>query len=192
MCRKCKRVDTLTISFPSCGVTSMLHAHFSYCDWTRKSVSSKSEILRSSNHISVVDFDTNLKFCLAFMSIGDGGRDAQRLLCFLSLPNATTMGKSTFTKLERATTDSIRFLTQKYLKENLVEEVRMTEQNDGFNFENWKDSIMNGEDYDGPFPLFLFPWTWGGRNDQVDEGLIQAPAMHFLWGLKQENRLPCA
>jgi len=114
-----------------------------------------------TNHTSVVDFDTNMKFCLSFMSIGDGGRDAQRLLSFLSLPNATTMGKSTFTKLERATTDSIRFLTKKYLKENLVEEVRMTEQNEDFNFEKWKDAIINEEGYDGPLPSIAVSMDMG-------------------------------
>jgi len=190
MCKKCKRVDTLTISFPTVGVTSIFRAHCSFCDWTRDSVSSKSEILRVTNHISVVDFDTNMKFCLAFMSIGDGGRDAQRLLSFLSLPNATTMGKSTFTKLERATTDSIRFLTEKYLKENLVEEVRMTEQNEDFNFEKWKDAIINEEGYDGPLPSIAVSMDMGWQKRSSGRRFDSSSGHAFLVGIK--TRKPVA
>jgi len=69
------------------------------------------------------------------MSNGDGVRDAQRFLSFLSLPNATTMGKSTFSKLERATTESIQRLTESYLLENLIEEVRLTVQGKDFKFD---------------------------------------------------------
>jgi len=114
ICRTCKRVGTLTISFPSLGVTTIPRAHCRICGWTREANTLCTQVYRSSKHKSVVDYDTNMKFCIAFMSNGDGGRDAQSLLSFLSLPNATSIGQSTFSKLERATTDAIRLLTERY------------------------------------------------------------------------------
>ncbi len=117
------------------------------------------------------------------MSIGDGGHDAQRLLSFLSLPNATTMGKSTFTKLERATTDSIRLLTEKYLKENLVEEVSMTAQNDNFNFENWKDFIINDEAYDGKLPSISVSMDMGWQKRSSGRRFDSSSGHAFLVGI---------
>jgi len=112
LCKKCRHVGHLEMTFPSIGVTTIPHAHCSFCGWNKSSIVCTTQCTHVSNHKSVIDYDANLKFCLSFMSNGDGGLDAQRFLSFLSLPNATTVGKSTFSKLERTTTDSIRQLSE--------------------------------------------------------------------------------
>jgi len=62
------------------------------------------------------------------------------------------MGKSTFYKLDRATTDTIGQLTERYLMDNLFEEVRLTEQDKDFKFDEWKAHVMNGDLYDHMLP----------------------------------------
>jgi len=113
---RCKLVGSLLVSFPSLGVTTIPRVHCSSCDWTKDAVVSKTPMRCNYSQQSVMDYDTNIKFCLSFMSGGEGGCDAQRLLAFLSLPSATTFGKLTFLILERAMTDSIFVLTEWYLK----------------------------------------------------------------------------
>jgi len=119
------------------------------------------------------------------MSNGDGGRDAQRFLSFLSLPSATTVGKSTFSKLERTTTDSIHQLTEGYMRSNLFEEVRLTYANDpSFNFDAWKDSVLNQEPYGYMLPFISVSMDMGWQKRSSGRRYDSSSGHAFLVGIK--------
>ena len=46
------------------------------------------------------DYAVNILYVLSHLSVGDGGREAERHLMFLGLPNSTTMEKSSFSSIE--------------------------------------------------------------------------------------------
>jgi len=185
LCKKCRRVGHLVMTFPSIGVTTIPHARCSYCGWEKSAFVSKTQCTRVSKHKSVIDYDANMKFCISFMSNGDGGRDAQRFLSFLSLPSATTVGKSTFSKLERTTTDSIHQLTEGYMRSNLFEEVRLTYANDpSFNFEAWKDSVLNQEPYGYMLPFISVSMDMGWQKRSSGRRYDSSSGHAFLVGIK--------
>jgi len=71
------------------------------------------------------------------------------------------MGKSIFSKLERATTDSIQQLTERFLLDNLIEEVRLTVQGNDFKFDEWKAHVLNGDIYDHMLPSIFVSMDMG-------------------------------
>jgi len=48
----------------------------------------------------IIDWQTNILCMLAFLSVGDGGTEAGRLLGMLGMPNATTFGPCSFEIIE--------------------------------------------------------------------------------------------
>jgi hypothetical protein len=114
ICRRCKRVNTIELSFPSIGVTTIPKLACTKCQWEAEAEVGTSGI-RGGEGVrrALVDFDTNIKFGLAFVSSGDGGTEAQRFLSLMSLPNATSFEKSSLPKIERGMTESIQGLADK-------------------------------------------------------------------------------
>ena len=125
VCRKCKRVGAVVMSFPSVGVQKIPRLHCRHCVWTKDADIPKVSTRQLSYKKAIVDYDTNIKFGLSFVANGNGGRHAQCFLSLMSLPNATTMGKSTFPKIERVLPDPIRNITENLLVDNLVTEVNL-------------------------------------------------------------------
>lgn len=146
VCRVCKRVKSLELSFPSIGVTTIPRLCCTRCGWTFDAEVSKSCIRGDeAKRDALVDYDTNVKFGLAFIASGDGGVEAQRFLALMSLPNATTFEKSSMPKIEKGMTESIQALTDQYLQDNLVAEVMLTCEGDmTFDFDQWKTCLEEG------------------------------------------------
>jgi len=118
------------------------------------------------------------------MSGGDGGRDARRLLAFLSLLSATSFGKLTLSKPERAMTDSILVLTEWYLKRNLIEEVKLTYANDmSFDFEAWKACVLSGEPFNGLLPAISASMDMGWQKCSSGMRYDSSSGHAFLVGI---------
>jgi hypothetical protein len=56
--------------------------------------------LAKTKHVRSTDYAVNIQCVLAFMTCGDGGCEAQKILGMLDLPNKTAMEKKTFSSVE--------------------------------------------------------------------------------------------
>jgi len=74
VCRKCKRVGAVVMSFPSIGVQTIPRLHCHHCVWTKDADIPKVLSHQASYKKAIVDYDTNIKFGLSFVANGDGGR----------------------------------------------------------------------------------------------------------------------
>ena len=113
------------------------------------------------------DYAVNVLFLMSFLASGDGGTEAQRLLGFLALPNATTMEKRSWPELEQRLAPTIHEVALNVLQQNLeaeVLEVFGDEMDDDNNllFELWKSKQL---------PDYLYPsidvstdMGWQGRS----------------------------
>ena len=92
------------------------------------------------------DYAVNVMYVLGFLSSGDGGTEAGRLLAMLGLPNSTTMATTSFPTIENRIGQAIRDLGKEIVRENLIAEVRkgMVEWNKA-TFDKWKSSLTDPE-----------------------------------------------
>jgi hypothetical protein len=93
------------------------------------------------------DFAINILYVLGFLSVGDGGTEAARVLGMLSSPNNTTMETRSFPTIEERINTKMERLAEDVLLENLTEEVRLSlaalgiDNSNDFNL--WKDSLKS-------------------------------------------------
>ena len=78
------------------------------------------------NYNQTTDHAIKILYALLFLSCGNGGVEAARLLPLLGLPNDTTMESRTFPTIENRIGPTIRSLSEEIFVENIVEEVRLT------------------------------------------------------------------
>ena len=121
------------------------------------------------------DYAVNVLYTLGFLTSGDGGKEAARLLGILGLPRSTTFESRSFPTIEKRIGPTIRKLADDILLENLWEEVELTQKKEGnFSrsvFELWKRSTQDPT-VDLPYSLYPrivvsadFAWnTRGGGN----------------------------
>ena len=90
------------------------------------------------------DYAVNVMYVLGFLSSGDGGTEAGRLLAMLGLPNGTTMATYSFPNIENRIGQAIRDLGKEIVRENLIAEVRkgMVDWNEA-TFNKWKSSLTD-------------------------------------------------
>jgi hypothetical protein len=69
------------------------------------------------------DFAINVLYVVGFLSVGDGGTEAARLLGLLGLANSTTMKTRSFTIIEERIGPAIRKVAGDKLLENIIAEV---------------------------------------------------------------------
>jgi len=89
------------------------------------------------------DYAINILYVLGFLTSGDGGVEACRLLGLLGLPNSTTMEKRSFTIIEKRIGPILQGLCNEVLSKNLDEEVRLyygdaADNNGDLLFDLWK------------------------------------------------------
>lgn len=99
------------------------------CDWiyhTEASAPTSIHVANNDNYERSTDYAVNVLFVLGFMSMGDGGVEAAKLLGLLGLPNDTTMETRSFGIIETRIGPTIQKLCDEIVMENLIEEVRMT------------------------------------------------------------------
>jgi len=98
------------------------------------------------------DYAINMLYILGFMCSGDGGKEAERLLGLLGLPNSTTMEKRSFGIITRQISQPILDLADEILLENLTIAVQeyydKSYEDDGESerlFGLWKQAIQDPE-----------------------------------------------
>ena len=141
----------------------------------------------------LTDYAVNCIYVLAFLACGDGPSEAEKLLGLLGLPNDTTMGSTTFKRVEQRIGPLIWRLTQEILLENVNKEVKETAHHES-DFEQWERSI-NKSVATAPLPRERYPrirasydhgWQQKGSGHQHD-----SPSGHgVIFG--HETRLPLA
>lgn len=94
---------------------------------------------RPDNRCRSDNFAINVLYVLGFISMGDGGAEAARLLGLLDLPNDTTMETRSFVMIEERIGPAIRAVTEEIIQENLVREVKATV--DAASFVLWKQAL---------------------------------------------------
>lgn len=92
------------------------------------------------NYDRMTDCAVNALYVLGFLSCGDGGKEAGRILGLLDLPNSTTMESKTFTIVEERVGPLVRQLGDEILLENLTEEVRAVTASDN-DFDLWRQAV---------------------------------------------------
>ena len=93
------------------------------------------------NYERSTDYAVNVLYVLGFLSCGDGGVEAARLLGLLGLPNDTTMETRSFKIIEDRIGIYIRGLADEILLENIEEEARLVVDDDG-DYVQWKESVQ--------------------------------------------------
>ena len=115
-----------------------------------------------ANRLRLTNTSVNVFCVLAFLSCGDGGSEAQRVLGLLDLPTSTSMEKSTFTRIERKLHPTILSYASEPLLQNLILEVEASCIDSGtFDFERWRLAVTEA---DTTHPTGLHP-AIAGSND---------------------------
>jgi hypothetical protein len=93
------------------------------------------------------DYCINILFVLGFISCGDGGVEAARVLGLMGLPNDTTMETRSFALIENRISTAIQQVTTDILLESLIEEAMLSMRNatdqDDNDFQQWKQSLYD-------------------------------------------------
>jgi len=94
----------------------------------------------NDNYHRTTDYAVNVLCVLGMMCNGNGCSEAAKMLGLLGLPNDTTMEGRSFHIIEERIGRIIRELTDETLLENLIEEARLSMENQS-DFDTWKRSI---------------------------------------------------
>jgi len=131
-CPKCK--SSITASFPTklqCIASSArIECTNQTCSFADEEKPSVADVPMPANHGSAlkprtIDWQTNVLYMLAFLSVGDGGTEAGRLLGLLGMPNATTFGPRSFSIIEEHVGPVLQEIANELVHgKNLVEEVK--------------------------------------------------------------------
>lgn len=108
------------LSIDTVCLASSLRLTCSDCELDFESKSpSKRDHGRPDNRVKSDDFAVNVLFVVGFLSCGDGGAEAARMLGLLGLPNDTTMETRSFPLIEERIGPAIRVLGEEIIHENL-------------------------------------------------------------------------
>lgn len=130
-CPTCK--DTVVVSFPTVCLASGCRIDCSnpMCGYVRLENPEAANVplpdeAGSPFIVRSTDYSTNILFVLSFISSGDGGKEAERLLGLLGLSNATSMEKRSFGIIENRLAPVIQDVADEILMENLHEAVKVS------------------------------------------------------------------
>ena len=146
-CPHCRTTGTMTLSFETVCVASIpkLVCANPECDSDTVTASIAETGLREEGetlHTRIKDFETNIRYVLAFIASGDGGKEAERLLGLLDLPNLTTMSSRSFAMVEKVLSVHVIAVGKQAIHENVLEEVRLSTLGNGeFNYGAWKEVV---------------------------------------------------
>jgi hypothetical protein len=144
------------------------------------------------------NYAVNILYVLGFITCGDGGLEAARMLGLLCLPNDTTMETRSFPNIEDEIGPFIRKLTKGILLENLAAEVKAAidsspEEYDEDDFLKWQSKMnspntvaLSKAKYPRIFVAFDMGWqqrSSGNRYASLHQGML------FLSEPSQEDQL---
>jgi len=99
------------------------------------------------NQARNTDYAVNVLCVLGFVACGDGGKEAARLCGFLGLAGSTWMETRSFPVIEERIGAVVRDLTDDILRENLIDEVRLTMEQSSdcvdYDFLLWKMALTD-------------------------------------------------
>lgn len=184
VCRKCRR-KCLTFGTSSVGIASVPEMHCRKCETESKTTNLATAELseKKSEHKRLVDFAANALFVLGFVTVGDGGREAQRLLGLLDLPNVTTMERTSFAKTEKETAPLVTAIAEEAMFRNLVEEVSLSEDVPSqFNLQEWREAVESGDEGHQSFPQVRASTDMGWQQRKPSLDSLSGHA--FLFGCR--------
>ena len=107
--------DPVVVSFPTIGIMSGCRVQCTneLCSFVKIDRPSRAEVTLPEGSGSpliarTTDYAGNVLFVTAMLACGSGGKEAERALGFLGLPNSTTMEKRTFPLIEERISRSIQ------------------------------------------------------------------------------------
>jgi len=151
-CPKCQ--SSVTATFPTHCIASgsKTTCNNKFCSFVDVTVPSQANIPMPEGSIAKihrnVDWEANVLYLLSFLSVGDGGTEAGRVLGLLGLPNSTTFGPRSFGNIEAFVGPVLTQFADKLVHEhNLVEEVRIVlgdkkDEHDNLLFYLWEGGLL--------------------------------------------------
>ena len=123
-CKKCR--GPVLVTFPTICIASGIRIECTnkimckFVDLTPPACAGMAEMNLASDELprNNIFYAANILFVVGSMASGDGGKEAERTLGFLGLPNSSSMEKRSFPGLERRISDVIHELTEDILSEN--------------------------------------------------------------------------
>ena len=130
-----KNVGVATIPLVSCRKCSAshdaMHAAAAY-------------VAKKTKHEALSDYAIKVLFMLGFLSVGDGGTEAERFLSLCDLPAYTSMEKQTFSHIEQTIAPVLVEMQTEILFNNLQGEVlRSNEHHTDCVFDDWLKAVCN-------------------------------------------------
>jgi hypothetical protein len=126
------------------------------------------------------DFAINVLYVLGFLSCGDGGAEAARMLGLLGLPNDTAMETRSFQLIEERISSTIVQVSQEILLENLKEKVKATV--DAVDYGLWEQLIKSDALFQLPkdkYPMINVSFDMGWQQ-QSSGNRYASPSGHVL------------
>jgi hypothetical protein len=162
VCRFCRR-KTLSFTVDNVGITSIPSIQCLSCDRDKIATPPTTAFYNDSSQRRLLDYAANVLFVLGFLSVGDGGREANHLLGLLDLPNLISMESKTFVRIEKEIAPIIINVAEDCLQDNLIQEVKSSDEGHppGFDVAVWKEALLNG---DIDYPEALYPLVRAGTD----------------------------
>ena len=146
-CHGCIHVNVKTTCLATATTFLCVNKSCGYIDYCTPPAAASVPAIEDDNRVRNTDYAINVLFVLGFLSCGDGGKEAARILGLMGLPNDTTMETKSFPVIEERIGPTVRQLTDELLLENLTEEVRRSmiasPDYDDNDFFLWKQAIAN-------------------------------------------------
>jgi hypothetical protein len=147
---------------------SLVCSNKEHCDFLFYGPSPSATVFKDKdNRERMSDYTLNVLYVLGFLSCGDGGTEAGRVLGLLGLPNNTTMERRSFGIIEDKIAPLIKELNKDILLANLVDEVRATTAGNPNQLFLWQQSLEGNivlEKSNYPKIRCSFDMAWQQRN----------------------------
>lgn len=164
LCPLCK--CSVSVTFPSVCIASgvRIDCGDKLCTYreVKKPAAANIPVLGSPLIVRNTDYQANIAYVISFLASGDGGKEAERLLGFLGLPNCTTMEKRSWPNNERRLSPVIQELNDEILHENLTAAVALHYGNRELDhgkrlFDLWLDQVKPGNEQEAILPVEHYP-----------------------------------
>lgn len=132
------------------------------------------------NRSRLTSWSVNALCVLAFLTVGDGGAETQRVAGFLDLPRNASVEKSIFSQMEQQIAPVVKEPVNELPFNNLCSEVKATCEDDtSFDCDGWKTAVLTE---DASFPDTKGPHIGGGndaswQNTAVAEDMTLTPVI---------------
>ena len=157
-CPKCQ--SKLEFEFPTCTLATGIRTSCSneFCSFVEVERPAAADAPLDENAGSCLierntDCAINVSHVLGFMSCGDGGSEAAKILGLTGLPRPTTVQKRSFPTIEGRTSATIHNLADEVMNKQLEDEVRLVladkrdEMTGALLFDSWKEKKLQPQQH---------------------------------------------